>query len=240
MKHTKLSVIGVSLCIAMLMSSALAAAADDASDEPEPTEPAEPTVPVNETQADKAARLSEASGETIEKILEMRSGSMTGDTVPDEPDTDEPDTGEPDTDEPDLPQGRGWGVIAKFLGLHPGILGKGTGEKFYPAEDSDSGADDEDGIVAARERVRKERLFNEDEEIESADQESSQKALSKCSDVAAARQEEKIERKAERAKNKDVVRDRTKTNSARGKGSSDDKGNKGKSEGKGNKGKSGK
>lgn len=235
MKHSKLSVIGVSLCIAMLTSWALVAAADDASDGTEPADPTEPTVPVNEAQADKAARLSEASGETVERILEMRSGSTPDDTEP-----DEPDTGEPDTDDPELPQGRGWGVIARFLGLHPGILGKGTGEKFYPAEDPDNGADDEDGIVAARERVRGNRLFNEDEEIESADQESSQKGLSKRSEVAAARQEEKMERKAERAKNKDVVRDRTKTNSARGKGSSSDKGNKGKSGDKGNKGGKGK
>jgi hypothetical protein len=76
----------------------------------------------------------------------------------------EPDAAElPEKPDPveEQPQGRGWGVIAKFLGLHPGVLGKGTGDKFYPEPDPNElpdlpevTADAEDTVKNALARTR--------------------------------------------------------------------------------------
>ena len=95
------------------------------------------------------------------------------------------------------PQGRGWGLIAKLLGVHPGTLGKGTGDKFYPA-----GADEE-GILATREKTRNGRLFGEKKEKK-------QKGI--AGDGKSAGNEEKKLMKEERKRDRSLQRDRTKAN----------------------------
>ena len=95
-----------------------------------PTDPAVQTPALNATQMEKVQRLSEASGVSEEEIMNLRMGTVpatTPETVP-----TVPLDGAVVTEPP--PQGHGWGVIARWLGLHPGVLGQGTGDKFYPKD----------------------------------------------------------------------------------------------------------
>lgn len=199
----------------ILLSMAIVAPAQDdvapiTSEEPEVPVITEPIVPdpaqLNTTQMEKVRRLSEASGVSEDEILEMRQGTRT--------DSDLTETGEPDSD---TPRGRGWGVIAKWLGLHPGVLGQGTGEKFYPPKEendliSNTGNEENESLLGSRDKVR-ERLFKHE-----------RRRIDKV-----AKLDIKQNRRAEKTRRKDLVRDRTKKNQKekfnRGKGN---KGNKGK------------
>ena len=101
--------------------------AEDVVPEPAPVPEADAETPVpdegsgeaevefqNDTQAGRAEKLAEASGVSVEEIDAMRSG--TSPEVPEGEDTEDPVA--------DAPKGRGWGVIAKWLGLHPSEVGK--------------------------------------------------------------------------------------------------------------------
>ena len=105
---------------------------------------------LNENQQLRVQRLSEASGVSEDEILQMRMRT---------PVPDDPTLTETETTETVGPQGRGWGLIAQLLGLHPGILGNGTGDKFLPPED------DTTGLLAARHSKRKNRLFGDDDSV---------------------------------------------------------------------------
>ena len=83
----------------------------------------------NDTQAGKAEKLAEASGVSVEEINAMRSG-----TRPEVPEGEGPE--DPVAD---APKGRGWGVIAKWLGLHPSEVGKG--KKDVDVDDVDDDLD---------------------------------------------------------------------------------------------------
>jgi len=108
----------------------------------------------NETQTDKANRLSEASGVPVQDIIKMRLG-IRDETTGDPPDGTDGLLDET-TEEEEGPQGRGWGIICKWLGLHPSILGQGH-YKDLSAATGESG----DGILAARQKIRKTRLRGE-------------------------------------------------------------------------------
>jgi len=116
---------------------------------PPGTEPVEPEyVLQNETQTDKARRLSEASGVPEQDIIKMRLGIR--EEGPEDP------LGEPTDEviqEPELPQGRGWGVIAQWLGLHPSILGQGHDKDLGGATE---GTDE--GLLSTRRKMRSTRV----------------------------------------------------------------------------------
>ncbi|NQT92346.1 MAG: hypothetical protein HQ559_06265 [Lentisphaerae bacterium] len=138
------------LCAGWLMTFALVAAmvmplavfGQDVPDptEPDPTElpPEDPLVLQNDAQTDKATRLSEASGLSEQEIIQLRLGT-------------------PASEGPDGPiegtGGTGWGAMCKMLGLHPGILGGGKGNKFSnPPEGA------EPGLLARRNTLKNGRL----------------------------------------------------------------------------------
>jgi hypothetical protein len=128
-------------------------------DEDEPQPPGEiPPVLQNPVQMEKAAALSEASGVSQEEIIRMRLG------LPPEGMTEVP---------VDQPQGRGWGVIARWLGIHPGTLGRGHDRK------PDSG----EGMLVRREKMRGQRLDRErgecDMDADAADAKAERKARQK-------------------------------------------------------------
>ncbi len=107
----------------------------------EPTEPAEtadPTVEepltANASEQERISRLAEASGMTEAEISDMRNGVAVEGT------------------ETEGVKKTGWGRIAQMLGLHPGVLGHGTGEKFMP-ELPEADRDAMDAAVTARERA---------------------------------------------------------------------------------------
>jgi hypothetical protein len=96
----------------------------------------EPTFNVSEQQ--KISRLAAASGKTEAEIIALRNG-----TAPPPPEPGEaPEGGEPPesvegieaVEDEAIEAGKrmGWGQVAHALGLHPGILGHGTGDKFMP------------------------------------------------------------------------------------------------------------
>ena len=99
-------------------------------DDPEPDEPSD----ANLSQQKRISRLAEASGMTEAEISALRN-----DGNPDDPEGDKKS---------------GWGTIAKMLGLHPGVLGHGTGYKFMP----DLPEMDEDATDAAR--TARERIMD--------------------------------------------------------------------------------
>lgn len=113
----------------------------DETEVPEPDDPEELTdaPTLNAAQTRKAEKLSEASGVPVEDILRLRSGA--GIEQPDTDDQDAPEDAEPEL-RTDAPKGRGWGVIARWLGLHPGTLGNGNGDKFMPEPEEE--VDDEE------------------------------------------------------------------------------------------------
>ena len=148
----------VALCVVVnVMNVAVADDVTGTTDTTEETDdPGEPTPELNATQLARAQRFSEASGVSEQEIINMRLGitSTTPDDVSPTPD------GLPDTDtegETDRPQGRGWGVIARWLGLHPSISGNANGRISPEPEGTDSGT--EGGLLASRSRVRNTRLY---------------------------------------------------------------------------------
>lgn len=147
MKH-----VVVLLSLLLVVSAGISLAEDGVEPVEEPVDGK--VVVLNATQQDKVTRLSEASGVAEEEILLLRAKRTR---VEVDPDT-EPVEGE----EADAPKGRGWGVIAKWLGLHPGTVGKGTGEKFYPVDEEqeleEQEAGEEPNVLTMRERKREARL----------------------------------------------------------------------------------
>ncbi len=121
-------VVVIVIFAALLVSGSVFAVEEPPGEEPEPT--LELTLQ-NETQMQKAKALSEASGVPVEEIIKMRLG-----------------IGE----DGEATQKMGWGVIAKQLGVHPSVLGKGQAKMMADEEP-------EDGILAIRVKKRSERLM---------------------------------------------------------------------------------
>lgn len=102
--------------------------------QPEQLPVIEEPVQLNTTQQERVRRISEASGVPEEEVLRLRLRTRT------ELQTGEgtPDGKQLRAEEPLVePNGKGWGVIARWLGINPGVNGKGTGNKFFPKEDID-------------------------------------------------------------------------------------------------------
>jgi hypothetical protein len=78
----------------------------------------------NDAEAERVSRLALASGGSEADILALREG---GELAP----SDEFEFGAPPPDAT-VTEGMGWGQVCHELGLHPGILGHGTGDKFMP------------------------------------------------------------------------------------------------------------
>jgi len=136
------------------------AVAEDTSDaidtSEETVDPPAPTSELNATQTAKAERLAEASGVSQEEIIAMRLGITT---ATDDPETSDEGAETETENETDLPRGRGWGVIARWLGLHPSTLGNATGRTLSETDDTDT--DQDSGLLASRSRARNTRLFAE-------------------------------------------------------------------------------
>lgn len=161
------------------------------------TEDAE--VPKNETEQEKAQRLSDASGVSVDDILSMRNGTY----VP-------PEGGETT----EGPNGRGWGNIAKYLGLHPGILGKGTGDKFMPTDGTG------DSLLAKRQNKRDSRLYGKKGE----DTEDGEDSAVKGKDRNTDKRVEKMARNEERSRDKNAARDNNRKDKKDRKDKSGDRG----------------
>ena len=122
--------------------------------------PEEPVIVLNATQQEKALRLSEASGVPIEEIIRMRTESRT--LEPELPEGELPVVEIPVEGEvvpPDMPQGKGWGVICKWLGLHPSILGNGHAKQLERGKNLPDLPDlaPDDAVTAKKAMVRIEK-----------------------------------------------------------------------------------
>ena len=202
MKIVRLFLVG---CLSFVLMLVLVGPglADDAGDDTEPdtteqeTEDTEDTEgTLNETQQEKAQRLSDASGVSVDDILSMRNGTY----VP--------------AEGTEGPNGRGWGNIAKYLGLHPGVLGKGTGDKFMPSDDETG-----DSLLSKRQSKRDSRL-NRKQGDDTEDGEGTGKERN------AEKRLEKQARRDERNRDKQTGRDKDR---GRDKGKKDKSGSRGKS-----------
>lgn len=187
MKVVRLFLVG---CLSFVLMFVLADAglADDAGDDPDKDateqgvdETDETDGTLNETQQEKAQRLSDASGVSVDDILGMRNGTY----VPPEG--------------TEGPNGRGWGVIAKHLGLHPGILGKGTGDKFVPTDGEEG-----DTLLSKRQSKRDSRLYGK----KGDDQEDGEDGAVTGKERNAEKRLEKLARKEERNRDKKDARDK--------------------------------
>jgi hypothetical protein len=194
---------------------------DEETPDGQPPATAEPPLTLqNEEQQDKATRLHEASGVPEEEIVRMRLGE-----------TPVPTVGEQDEDRP---QGRGWGVICRWLGIHPGTLGGGRGNKFsHPSEQTG-----EQGLLERRRQRRHSRLFgwtrdrDAEEGAEHKEARSQEKEREKEAMAGA-------ERGRALGRDKGSGEDGASGSNGRGKDRSD-KGNRGKGKGRGNSGGKGK
>ncbi len=156
----KSSVTTIFLVLIVFAGASIAfAQTEEPGDPQEPiTDPVPTTPTLNPTQMRRAEILATASGLSVEEIIQMRTATTTPvPSTPEDPavpiEGSEPTTG--------TSQGRGWGVICKQLGLHPGILGNGTGDKFMPQPEEPIAGESvaSEGLLARRSKMRSSRLF---------------------------------------------------------------------------------
>lgn len=117
--------------------------------------------PLNQSEQEKVSRLAAASGKSEAEILALRNGTP----LP-PPESVGPEAGEPpipeDGEPPALEKKMGWGQVAHELGLHPGILGHGTGDKFMPPELPEIDAAAMAAVTTARERAMERKAVRQE------------------------------------------------------------------------------
>ena len=140
-------------------------------DDPTVEEPvAEETLVINSSEQMRVARLAEASGKTTDEIFALRNGSALASTEDDETAVE-------------AGKVRGWGQVAHMLGLHPGILGHGTGDKFMP-DLPDIDDDAMEAVQMARERAVDRKTARKELKTEAKMNRRDSKAVSKRAKAA--------------------------------------------------------